>query len=76
MREEQTYKEFRKEKEDMQNDYLEEYPAVITASEVMDILGIGKNLVYEMLNSGELPGVRIGKSWRITKKSLLNFLNL
>ena len=29
-------------------------PVVLTASEVMDILGVGKNTVYRLLNSGEL----------------------
>lgn len=40
-------------------------------SEVMELLRIGKNTVYNMLASGELPATRVGKQWRISKRTLL-----
>ena len=40
-------------------------PVVLTAAEAMDILGVGKNTMYRLLKSGELPAVRIGRAWRI-----------
>ncbi|MCG4705170.1 helix-turn-helix domain-containing protein [Flavonifractor plautii] len=36
----------------------------------MDILGVGKNTVYRLLNSGQLPAIRIGRSWKINLLSL------
>lgn len=60
----------------MQNVFLEEYPDILTPYEVIEILGVGKNMVYDLLNSGRLPGIRLGRNWRITKQSLLIFLNL
>lgn len=48
----------------------EELPTILTPAEVMDILGIGKNTVYRLLNSGQLPAVRIGRMWRIQLTSL------
>tara|TARA_B100001123_G_C14430345_1_gene678444 strand:- start:278 stop:466 length:189 start_codon:yes stop_codon:yes gene_type:complete len=33
--------------------------------EVMEILGVGKNKVYEMLHEGTIPRKRIGKVYRI-----------
>lgn len=43
----------------MQNDYLEEYPAILTPYEVMEILVVGENIVYELLNSDKLHGVAL-----------------
>lgn len=46
--------------------YKEEHlPVVLTPAEAMDILGVGKNTLYRMLHSGQLPAVRIGRIWRI-----------
>lgn len=38
--------------------------------EVMNMLGIGKNTFYRLVNSGELPAFRIGKMWRVSRKAL------
>lgn len=48
----------------------EQIPVVLTPAEAMDILGVGKNTMYRLLNSGQLAGVRIGHSWRIPLESL------
>lgn len=46
--------------------YKEEHlPVVLTPAEAMDILGVGKNTMYRLLRSGQLPAVRIGRIWRI-----------
>lgn len=52
----------------------EQLPIVLTASEAMDILSVGKNTMYRLLNSGELAGIRIGRSWRITNIDIERFL--
>lgn len=51
----------------------EQLPVVLTPAEAMDILG-GKNTMYRLLNSGQLQGVRVGRSWRINLDTLYNFL--
>ena len=51
------------------------YDDVLTVSDVAEILYVGRNTVYELLNSGELKGFRIGKTWRITKESLVSFIS-
>lgn len=58
---------------DERAEVLERY-AVLTPIEVMDILHIGKNSVYELLNSGQLVGFRVGRSWRITADALEDFM--
>ena len=52
---------------------IESY-TILTPSNVMDILGIGKNSVYSLLNSGQLKGFRIGRSWRVSAESLEDFM--
>lgn len=55
--------------------YKEDHlPVVLTAAEVMDILGVGKNTVYRLLNSGELPAIRIGRAWRVRLEELSRYL--
>lgn len=45
----------------------------LTPREVMDLLYIGKNTLYKLLNSGELKGFRVRKQWRITKGALQEY---
>lgn len=52
----------------------EQFPVVLTPAEAMDILGVGKNTMYRLLNSGQLKGVRVGRCWRIPSASLEGFL--
>lgn len=52
----------------------EQIPVVLTPAEAMDILGVGKNTMYRLLNSGQLAGVRIGRLWRITATEIDCFL--
>jgi excisionase family DNA binding protein len=67
----------------MQNEIYQEYleeckqeqvPVVLTAAEAMDILGVGKNTMYRLLNTGKIKGVRIGRSWRVTLPEIESFL--
>ena len=51
----------------------ERLPVVLTAQEAMDILGVGKNTIYRLLDSGALKGFRVGRSWRITEDSLRTY---
>jgi len=51
---------------------LEDYPDILTPKEVMEILGISKNLMYKMIQTGEIPAFKIGnKLWRIRKRDLM-----
>ena len=62
------YDEFGYEREDYDGTLeLNEY---LTPREVMELLAIGKNTFYKMVQSGELPAVRIGKQWRVKREAL------
>jgi excisionase family DNA binding protein len=45
-------------------------PLLLTAEEVAILLGIGRTKVFEMLASGELPAIRIGRCVRISRDQL------
>ena len=52
-----------------------QWPDVLRPEEVQNYLGIGKNTVYRLIQSGELKGFRVGKLWRIRLKDLEKFCN-
>lgn len=51
-----------------------EHDDILTVQEVMDLLYVGKNTVYELLQSGALKGFRLGRCWRIPKTALEDFI--
>lgn len=53
---------------------LEEYNEILKPSEVCEILLIGKNTLYNLLNTNELVGYKSGKNWHITKQALINYI--
>lgn len=51
-----------------------EYGDILSIEEVCTVLLIGRNRAYELLNSGALKGFRLGRTWRVPKKSLETFI--
>ncbi|GGL77954.1 hypothetical protein GCM10010840_14800 [Deinococcus aerolatus] len=48
---------------------------IYTPSEVGDYLGLGRNLIYKLIGSGQLRGVRVGSKWLIPAAALEEFLS-
>jgi excisionase family DNA binding protein len=46
----------------------------LTLREMQEILGIGKTKGYELVATGEIPSVRIGRSIRISREDLQHWL--
>lgn len=53
---------------------LNQYGDVLTIRELCQILMIGRNRAYELLQSGTVKGFRIGRIWKIPKTSVVSFL--
>ncbi|MBE7054511.1 MAG: helix-turn-helix domain-containing protein [Ruminococcaceae bacterium] len=51
------------------------YPDVLSVKQLCEILDIGKNTAYKLLQSGEIKSIKIGKVYKIQKKCLKDFLN-
>lgn len=53
---------------------LDHYQDIMSAYEVTEALCIGKNKIYELLETGQLKGFRIGRVWKIPKESLQEYV--
>ena len=60
----------------MENKYrdLNDLPMTRRVEDLMPILGIGRNTAYELIRSGQIRSVRIGRQIRIPRDALLEFL--
>lgn len=47
---------------------------IMRFEEVMEFLNVGKNTLYALLNSGEINAFKIGKVWKIPKKSVEEYI--
>ena len=53
---------------------LEQYDDVLKTDEACEALRIGYNALYELLGSGALKGYRNGRTWRIPKAAVVDFI--
>mgnify|MGYP002735184991 CR=1 FL=1 len=53
---------------------LENYPDVLTVHELAEIPRAHHCTVYELLRSGEIPHLRIGSAYRISKRTIPQYL--
>jgi excisionase family DNA binding protein len=53
---------------------IEDLPELLTVREMADFTRIGIRQAYELVRSGDLPSVRLGRSIRIPKRALVRFV--
>ena len=53
---------------------LDELPLVLRVEDLMPVLDIGRNAAYELVRSGQIRSVRIGRKLRIPKQAVEDFL--
>lgn len=53
---------------------LEDYSDVLTVEEVCSALRIGYNRVYQLLGNGVLKSFRNGRTWRIPKQAVIEYV--
>ncbi len=54
--------------------FVENLPDMMHPEDLMEFFQIGRNTMYQLLRSKEIPSIRIGKQYRIPKKLLLSYL--
>ena len=47
----------------------------MTVSEVADLLRVSRMTVYRLIKTGELPSLRVGKSYRLREPDIQTYLN-
>jgi excisionase family DNA binding protein len=67
----QTGKRVRKGEDSMRPENEQEF---ISLNQLQKILGIGRTKAYDLVTSGDLPAVRIGRSIRVDKRDLSDWL--
>ncbi len=53
---------------------LENFDDFLTVDELCELLKIGQNAAYSLLNGGHIKAFRNGRTWRIPKESVVEFL--
>jgi len=53
---------------------LENCPNFLTVSDLSSVLRIGRNAAYQLVKDGSLPSIRIGRSIRIPRSALVQFV--
>lgn len=53
---------------------LENYGELITLDQLQEILSISRNTAYELLRTKKIKAIKIGKIWRIPKKSIEDYI--
>lgn len=53
---------------------LENYGELITLDQLQEILSISRNTAYELLRTKKIKAIKIGKLWRIPKKSIEDYI--
>lgn len=52
-----------------------EYPDVVSTDELCEMLGgISRKLVYRILREGQIPSMRIGRSYKIAKADVVAYV--
>jgi len=46
----------------------------LTVAEVAEIMRVSRMTVYRLVHSGELPAVRVGRSFRVPEKAVHSYL--
>ena len=54
---------------------FDDLPLTLRVEDLMPILGIDRNTAYELVRSGQIKSLRIGRKIRIPKAEVLAFLN-
>lgn len=53
---------------------FERYDDLLTVEEFCEALGIGKNVAYEILGSGDIKAFRTGRLWKIPKIAVEKYI--
>ncbi len=53
---------------------LSNYPDVLNVEQVREILGIGRNLAYQLLLTKQISAKKLGHNWIIAKSNLIKFI--
>jgi len=51
-----------------------EYSDIVLVDDLCEMLSIGKNTAYTLLNTGAIKALHYGRVWKIPKQTVINFV--
>ena len=48
---------------------------ILSPEEAMEELQIGRNAIYKLLSTGKLKGFKVGRNWKIARKSIDSYID-
>ena len=54
---------------------LNNLPLALRVEDLMPVLDIGRNTAYELVRSGQIRSIKIGRQLRIPRDAVVEFLN-
>ena len=58
----------------MNNQLFEEYPELVSVSDLMNMLSIGRVLAYRLITDKKVKAVKIGREYKIVKNSVISLI--
>ncbi len=58
----------------MDNMMFSAYPDVVTVDHLMEMLHVGRNTAYKLINTGKIKTERIGRRYIIPKKCVISYI--
>ena len=53
---------------------LEQYEEILSVEELCEVLRLGSNAAYSLVNSGAVKAFRNGRTWRIPKCAVVDYI--
>lgn len=51
-----------------------DYPDIVDARQMQKMLGISRHLAYELISSGQVQGIKIGKAYKVPKVKIIDYV--
>ena len=48
---------------------------ILTVEGAAEVLGVSKTTIYQLVQAGAIPGRKVGKEWRFTRKRLIAWIS-
>ena len=61
--------------DDKHDTLYSEYPDIVTPDDLMQMLRIGRNAAYALIHSNAIASFRVGRRYKITKQSVIEYIS-
>lgn len=51
-----------------------DYPDIVDVSQIQRMLRVSRHLAYELITSGQMQGIKIGKAYRVPKVKVIDYV--